>query len=350
MRARHRALGAFTLALTAAFVLAAPSGLTRRVLAQDEEGEGGGDQEEIVKLSSEGIEALRAKKYDEGIAAYKKVLAAADKLGSEEAKKEWQRNAHYNIACAYSLKKEPKEALDHLDQSVQLGFWGWRKFEADHDLDNIRGEARYKEIVDKGHELAAKRAKELKGKLLKDSAIFDYELSIKPVNRDAKLKSAELLGKVVVVDFFQNEEDKGIEETADFATLWKENKDKGLEVVGLLYVPSGEGPLEGDEAKEQAKACIESHKLPYAVGVASGKQIERARVFSRGFQSATFVIDRAGKLRAVLGGQLRQQEMIQEIVSTLLAEKAPEKKGEEKKDDQKKDEDKGEKKDKDKPI
>jgi peroxiredoxin len=348
MRARNRALGAFTVALTAAFVLAAPSGLTRRVLAQDEEGEGGGDQEEIIKLSNEGIEALRAKKYDEGIAAYKKILAAADKLGNEEAKKEWQRNAHYNIACAYSLKKESKDALDHLEQSVQLGFWGWRKFEADHDLDNIRGEPRFKEIVDKGHELAAKRAKELKGKLLKDTSLFDYELSVKPVNRDAKLKSADLLGKVVVVDFFMNEEDKGIEETADFATLAKENKDKGLEVVGLLYVSSGEGPLEGDEAKDQAKAAIESHKIPYAVGIASSKQLERAHL--RGFTPVTFVIDRAGKVRAVLAGQFRQQELVQEIVSSLLAEKADEKKGEEKKGDEKKGEDKGEKKDKDKPI
>ena len=55
--------------------------------------------------------------------------------------------ALYNLGCAYSLKKELKTAMDYLDKAIDAGFLQTQYFETDTDLDNLRKEKRFKEIV-----------------------------------------------------------------------------------------------------------------------------------------------------------------------------------------------------------
>src|SRR5512138_2003939 len=72
MQARRRAFPALTFILAAGFSLAAPLVFTSRAHAQDEEGEGGeegGGDAQIIELNKKAVEALTAKKYDEGIEA-----------------------------------------------------------------------------------------------------------------------------------------------------------------------------------------------------------------------------------------------------------------------------------------
>jgi len=76
-------------------------------------------------------------KYDKAEAQYLKALKTDPK----------NPIAAYNMACAYSLKKELKVALDWLEKSVGFGFDDFTWMQEDPDLKNLHEEPRFKEIV-----------------------------------------------------------------------------------------------------------------------------------------------------------------------------------------------------------
>lgn len=53
----------------------------------------------------------------------------------------------YNLACAYSLNKQKKKALKNLKMAVENGFKNRTHIEKDTDLNNIRNEKAFKEIM-----------------------------------------------------------------------------------------------------------------------------------------------------------------------------------------------------------
>jgi tetratricopeptide (TPR) repeat protein len=56
-------------------------------------------------------------------------------------------NLIYNLACAYSLARNKKKALDYLGQAVKKGFNDLELLKKDKDLDFIRNEKKFKEII-----------------------------------------------------------------------------------------------------------------------------------------------------------------------------------------------------------
>jgi tetratricopeptide (TPR) repeat protein len=83
-----------------------------------------------------GRELLDVGKYDLAAKAFIKQAELAESKGT----------AYYNAACAYSLAGNKGAALDALQRSIESGYDGPGHMERDGDLDNIRGEARYKEL------------------------------------------------------------------------------------------------------------------------------------------------------------------------------------------------------------
>lgn len=131
--------------------------------------------EQRARLHQKGIELLRTKKFDEAIAAYKKIVA--DGPGSYYA------TSLYNLACAYSLKGEKGAALDYLEKSAQAGYLNFRHMNRDPDLDNIRNEPRYKALMARKEELmenwAESRADSLKREYGQDYIVeVDHERKI----------------------------------------------------------------------------------------------------------------------------------------------------------------------------
>ncbi len=61
--------------------------------------------------------------------------------------------ATYNIACVHSLQGNTAEALDFLEKAVELGMTRLDAFEEDPDLENLREEDRFKELVAKVREM-----------------------------------------------------------------------------------------------------------------------------------------------------------------------------------------------------
>ncbi len=54
---------------------------------------------------------------------------------------------HYNLACSYSLLKMAKPCLEALKKAIQLGYRDFSFMKKDPDLDFIRRNPRYKELL-----------------------------------------------------------------------------------------------------------------------------------------------------------------------------------------------------------
>jgi tetratricopeptide (TPR) repeat protein len=55
--------------------------------------------------------------------------------------------AHYNLACSYSLLKKPELALKTLRKAVELGYRDFRYMREDRDLDAIRHDPRFRQLI-----------------------------------------------------------------------------------------------------------------------------------------------------------------------------------------------------------
>ncbi|HJZ58707.1 MAG TPA: hypothetical protein VKE74_27440 [Gemmataceae bacterium] len=55
--------------------------------------------------------------------------------------------AHYNLACRYALLKQPDLALVTLRRAIELGYRDFRYMEEDHDLDSIRKDPRFRQLL-----------------------------------------------------------------------------------------------------------------------------------------------------------------------------------------------------------
>ncbi|MCP4149476.1 MAG: hypothetical protein GY757_17140, partial [bacterium] len=57
--------------------------------------------------------------------------------------------AYYDLTCAYSLMNDKKKALKSLKLAVEKGYAGYEHMKKDSDLDNIRNEKTFKDIMNK---------------------------------------------------------------------------------------------------------------------------------------------------------------------------------------------------------
>jgi tetratricopeptide (TPR) repeat protein len=55
--------------------------------------------------------------------------------------------AHYNLACSYALLKRPELALRTLRRAVELGYRDFRYMREDRDLDSIRHDPRFRQLL-----------------------------------------------------------------------------------------------------------------------------------------------------------------------------------------------------------
>jgi tetratricopeptide (TPR) repeat protein len=55
--------------------------------------------------------------------------------------------AHYNLACSYALLKRPDLSLKTLRRAVELGYRDFRYMKEDRDLDSIRHDPRFRQLM-----------------------------------------------------------------------------------------------------------------------------------------------------------------------------------------------------------
>ena len=55
--------------------------------------------------------------------------------------------ANYNLACSYALLKRTEQALKTLRRAVELGYRDFRYMREDHDLDSVRSDPRFRQLL-----------------------------------------------------------------------------------------------------------------------------------------------------------------------------------------------------------
>ncbi len=127
--------------------------------------------EEIRQLRQQAMQLLQARKLDEAIAIYEKLVASglSDAIASI---------VQYNRACAYSLRGDKEKAMDALEVSVEAGYTDFAHMAKDSDLDNIRSHPRYKSLLARKEEIMRKGAEKVVENLKKkfgESYIYEID-------------------------------------------------------------------------------------------------------------------------------------------------------------------------------
>src|SRR6516162_2904082 len=55
--------------------------------------------------------------------------------------------AHYNLACSFALLKKPEQSLKTLRRAVELGYRDFRFLREDRDLELIRHDPRFRQLL-----------------------------------------------------------------------------------------------------------------------------------------------------------------------------------------------------------
>ncbi|WP_210462177.1 tetratricopeptide repeat protein [Rufibacter roseolus] len=153
-------------------------------------------------FNKKGTEEYGKKNYQEAINLYQKALAATSK-GSHV------RSTYYNIACCYALMGQKAPALKALQQAVDAGYKNVAHLKKDTDLDLLRQEKTYLQLVTRLEKQNAQLGDPLKSQLVTtDVHNFwkAYDLALKDPARQQEIFEKEYFGKASVglQDYYAN--------------------------------------------------------------------------------------------------------------------------------------------------
>lgn len=130
----------------------------------------------------------------------------------------------------------------------------------------------------------------------------DFSLKT-PDNKTVKL--SDYKGKIVIVNFFATWCPPCRMEIPDFVKFYKENKNKGVEIIGIAV----------SSRKETVKKIIKEFKINYPVCLGD----EKVQSDYGGIRAVptTFIIDKEGNIYKKQIGMMRE-EQLKEILKELL--------------------------------
>lgn len=111
------------------------------------------EQSELNDLFKEYLDELNANRDIEGATGFKKLFYRVFEYQQVQS---FASTCSYNVACGYSKAGKKNEALDWFEISMSLGFGdeschchgdNFKHIDNDTDLDNIRDEARFKDLL-----------------------------------------------------------------------------------------------------------------------------------------------------------------------------------------------------------
>ncbi len=270
------------LALVLAFAFAAFGGGV--AIAQEDE------DPAFREAFDSGIRLLQEKKFDESVAAFKKCI----ELRPDDP------TAYYNIACAFSLKGDADKAFEWLERAIDKGFDDVGHMARDTDLDPIRKDPRYKDMI----AFARGERPAPRGEGTPESKPGTPG---KPglVTLKGEAASLERLkGKVVILDFWRTWCGPCKAEIPHFVELQREYGDRGLAIVGVSDEPAELQEKFADQLKVNYTLLLQQGELP--------APFEGIDVFP-----TTFVLDKDGKVIHKFVG-LRPKKAFEDAIRPLL--------------------------------
>ena len=321
LRAVRRTLGALSLAalpLAGAAALTLPLALQApAALAQD----GDGDRDDqIGQLLEQAMEQLQAKDYDAALQTYATVLRRVEAAEvPEEAKASVISLAHYNSACALSLQGKKEQAIDRFEKALEAGFNEFDHIDKDTDLDAIRGEKRFKDLMARWQskareEKAAAGAGERKRFLeqISKDALFPFDFDGKDVDGNP-LRLSDMRGKVVLVDVWGTWCPPCRAEVPHLAALHKKLEPRGFGVMGLACER-----VDAKEAPAVVRKFLAEQSVPYPSASVDKAWPSKNIPDFEGFPTL-LLVDRAGKVRMKVVGYT-EGDLLEAAVAKLLDE------------------------------
>ncbi|MFA5794269.1 MAG: PDZ domain-containing protein [Candidatus Brocadiia bacterium] len=145
----------------------------------------GEDAAQQLALQAQGF--LENKQYEEAIEVYEKILETRPD----------DEQVLYNMACAYALYNDPKEAIAYLQKAVEAGFADFEMIQADPDLKSLRNIEGFTDII-RAKDFYLKKAAERKVEELKKTygKGYSYEIDEKRKLIYASDSSEGLMNKI----------------------------------------------------------------------------------------------------------------------------------------------------------
>jgi thiol-disulfide isomerase/thioredoxin len=324
--------------------------------AQDAETKLTPQTQQAAELQGKADELIKARKNEEAVAAYKKLLEHLEaNKGNfpdfpESQQKAVRAHAHYNMACALALLGNKEASLDALKASIEAGFFDWQFLEKDDDLASVRGEPRYKDLVQslRGTDKDARRIEKLVKDTVKPKPLFDFDFEATTLDAE-KIKLSDWKGKTVVLVCFGTWNPRCKEMAPSLVQLAQLFKERGDPVQLVLLDWERADPT--DQIEKDVKDFVAEQKMTFPVALLKEKDPALDRIPELRSFPTTLWIDPTGKVRARWDDEkVLNLDELEAITKALVheekaadkkpADAKPEKKGDapDKKGDKKEDE------------
>ncbi len=99
-------------------------------------------------LINKGVVLGEKAQFDEAIKIYDQIINTFSNSDRPEIQ-EVVVEAHYNLSCSYSMKRNEEKAKKHLRLSLELGYKDCEHIQQDSELDFVRGKEWFKELMEK---------------------------------------------------------------------------------------------------------------------------------------------------------------------------------------------------------
>ena len=226
---------------------------------------------------------------------------------NEEA---FKRRSQVNEAKALALEGKVKESFEALKPAIASGF----DIESEKDLEAVLKLPEAKALVEATYNKMVTEAKKEIAEEISQTKSFPFGFELKDTD-DKTVTLSDYKGKVTIVDVWGTWCPPCRKEIPHFVDLYKEFKEKGLEIVGINCNEQGSR----DQVKKTIKTFAKEYKIEYRCVLDDEKTADKIPGF-QGYPTTLF-LDRTGKVKLMLVGYTPKPRL-EAIITTLLAEEA----------------------------